>query len=185
MSHYLINEMIRALYRVVEPDPAELTEVLVISGMPDKTQNIKYLAYNRHVVTHGNRMIEFSATAVINNRMTSTWRLDGYKRKLSRIVFNKQWTRNPLDIFINNIRCDHAVMDTLAWSAGPFTLFGIVNVSELSGNGLIKFEKTSIKPIIAAPGLEERALKIIVDFENRNTISKRNVRGFPLQRHNV
>ena len=71
---------------------------------------------NRHqclfqMVDEGDRCLEFSAVAVINNRRIPQWRLAGFRMQLSRLIFSAKWTRNPLDLFLNNLRCNEMLMD--------------------------------------------------------------------------
>jgi len=63
-----IDQLVHAIDRVVTPDAASLREILFVAGMPERTQNLRYLGYNRHIIAEEFRTLEFSAVAVINNR---------------------------------------------------------------------------------------------------------------------
>ena len=86
MNKNFIDELIQAVSRVVTPNAPLLKEVLVIGGMPEQAQNLRYLSYNRHTTMELGRSCEFSAVAVINNRRAEEWQLTGYPKKVSRWV---------------------------------------------------------------------------------------------------
>lgn len=182
MKTNFVDDLIRCVTRVVTPNMALLKDVLVIGGMPDKTQNLQYLSYNRHTTVEKGQVLEFSAVAIINNRRASQWQLAGYAKKLSRWVFSTQWTRNPLDLFINNLRCNRNVMAVLAGAGSNYSLLGIVTRTDLHGSGLTQRHTQYIRPVVAIPGLEGRNLKIIQDFEAANQIRKMGPIGLGLYR---
>ena len=111
MGRDFIDDLLQALERVIPPDHKGLKEVLIVSGMPEATENLRYLSFNRQMVDEGDRCLEFSAVAVINNRRIPQWRLAGFRMQLSRLIFSAKWTRNPLDLFLNNLRCNEMLMD--------------------------------------------------------------------------
>jgi hypothetical protein len=172
MKTNFIDDLIRCVARVVPPNMALLKEVLVIGGMPEKTQNLQYLSYNRHCSVEKGQNCEFSAVAVINNRRAVQWQLDGYAKKISRWIFSTRWTRNPLDLFLNNLRCDRDVMRVLERSGSNYSLLGILTRTDLQGSGLTRRHAQYISPVVAIPGLAGRELKIIQDFEAANRIRK-------------
>ena len=90
MSHDFIEDLRHALNRVVTADISKLKEILIISGMPEETENLRYMSFNRQIITEENRTMEFSAVAVINNRRAVHWRLEGYKKKISYDRFQSQ-----------------------------------------------------------------------------------------------
>ena len=182
MSPDFIQDLLQALTRVLTPDGALLKEVLIVSGMPEGTENLRYLGFNRQVVKENGRTLEFSAVAVINNRRAGRWKLAGRRKKLSQIVFHTRWTRNPLDLFLNNLRCDEPMMDLLGSAAGRYTLLGILTVDEIRGRGLLKRRFRSVRPVVAVAGVDEKALETIIGFEKANEIKKVRVRGLPLYR---
>jgi hypothetical protein len=182
MGNDFIRDLLDALNRAVNLDAALIKDVLIISGLPAKTENLHYLSFNRQVIDGKDCVMEFSAVAVINNRRAEKFRLAGYRKKLSRIVFSTRWTRNPLDLFLNNLRCDPAMMDILASASANFTLMGILQVDEIEGAGLFKRNIRRVRPIIAIPGIKSDELKTVVAFETGNEIRKTNIRGFPLSR---
>ncbi len=177
MSHNFINDLIGALNRVITPNTALLKEILIVGGMPEKTENLRYLSFNRYVEEKENRIIEFSAVAVINNRRINQWRLEGYPKKLSQMVFSTRWTRNPLDLFMNNLRCDSEMMDIMEKATAHYTLLGILQTDDFEKTGFFKKKVRSIRPVVAIPELNEEDLKKVVEFENDNEIAKSNVRG--------
>jgi hypothetical protein len=177
MKSNYIDDLIRAVARVVTPSVPLLKEVLVIGGMPEKTQNLQYLSYNRNTTIAKGQSLEFSVVAVINNRRADEWRLTGYSQKISRWVFSNRWTRNPLDLFINNLRCDKAVMTVLDRAAGNYTLLGILTVADLHCSGLVHRRAQYICPVVAVPGLDADDLKSIQAFEAANQIRKTGLIG--------
>ena len=139
MSQNFINDLTSALERIIRPDIALLKEILIVGGMPEKTENLRYLGFNRHVVQDGeDRTLEFSAVAMLNNRRIDKWRLAGYKKKVSQVVFSTRWTRNPLDLFMNALRCDDEIMDIFDSSSAPYTLLGILHIDEIKKTGFVK-----------------------------------------------
>jgi hypothetical protein len=182
MSNNYIDHLIQAVSRMVTPNAALLKDVLVIGGMPEATQNLRYLSYNRHTTVEKGRACDFSAVAVINNRRAADWQLSGYPKAISRWVFSSRWTRNPLDLFINNLRGDSAVMAVLADAHANYTLLGILTLTDLEGSGLIKRRAQYICPLVAVPGMDAGALKTVQAFETANRIRKSALIGLPMYR---
>ena len=182
MKNDYIDDLIHAVARVVKPNIPLLKDVLVIGGMPDKTQNLQYLSYNRDTTLAGGLSREFSAVAVINNRRASEWQLTGYPKKISRLVFCTRWARNPLDLFLNNLRCNPSVISVLAGATGAFTLLGILTETELHGSGLTNRRAQYICPVVAVPGIEVNALQTIQAFESANQIKKSGIIGLEFYR---
>jgi hypothetical protein len=158
---------------------ARLKEVLILSGMPEETDNLRYLGFNRQVVKQDGRILEFSAVAVVNNRRAAQWRLTGVAQKLSRIVFHPRWTQNPLNLFLHRLRCDPIVMDLLASAGGDYTLLGILTTSETLGRGLFKRHYRSIRPVVAVTGLDAAGVEALSAFEAQNEIRQVKLRGLP------
>jgi len=182
MGHDFICDLLDALNRVVNLDSTLIKDVLIISGLPAKTENLHYLSFNHQVIDRQDSVMEFSAVAVINNRRAEKFRLEGYQKKLSQIVFSTRWTRNPLDLFLNNLRGHPAMMDLLASASANFTLMGILQVDEIEGAGLFKRSVRRVRPIIAIPGIDSDELETVVAFETGNEIRKTNIRGLSLSR---
>ena len=182
MRNNYIDDLIYAVTRVVTPNVPLLKEVLVIGGMPEETQNLQYLSYNRDTTIAKGRSCEFSAVAVVNNRRADDWRLKGYSQKISRWIFSDRWTRNPLDLFINMLRCDAAVMSVMADADSDYTLLGILSSTDLHGSGLAHRRAHYICPVVAVPGLDGDALKTVQAFETANQIKKTGLIGLQLYR---
>jgi hypothetical protein len=182
MGRDFICDLIAALDRAVNLDSALIKDVLIVSGLPAKTENLHYLSYNRQVIDAKDKVMEFSAVAVINNRRAKKFCLEGYQKKISQIVFSTRWTRNPLDLFLNNLRCHPVMMDLLASVAADFTLMGILQVDETEGVGLFKRSIRRVRPIIAIPGIDSDALNTVVAFETDNEIRKTNIGGLSISR---
>ncbi|MCG6908592.1 MAG: hypothetical protein LJE94_00545 [Deltaproteobacteria bacterium] len=161
---------------------ARLVEILILSGMPERTENLRYLGFNRQVIKTENRTAEFSAIAVINNHRADKWRLEGYRRKLSRLVFDKRWTRNPLDIFINNLRCSPDMMNLLAASDGTYTLLGMLSVQVVQVAGERRRTVHHVRPVIAVSGIDDVLEKIVAAFEEENEIRRTRIKGLPFHR---
>ena len=160
-----LDDLLSALDRLVPMDPEPLREILILSGMPEETENLRYLAYNRQVIQQADRNLEFSAMAVINNRRIARWRMQGFRRTLSRIVFHPLWTRHsPMDLFLNTLRNEPRMMDLMAASRKDYTLFGILQIEQIQTN------RTSYltQPVVALPGLEGPGLVTVSDFEKAN-----------------
>lgn len=182
MRNDFIDDLIQAVTRVVTPNAPLLKEVLVIGGMPEQTQNLRYLSYNRHTTMEQNRSCEFSAVAVINNRRAREWQLGGYSKRISRWVFSTRWTRNPLDLFLNNLRCDPSVMAVLDAAESNYTLLGILTTTDSHDSGLKHQPGHYICPVVAVPGLDAKALHTIQAFETGNQIKKSGIGGLQLYR---
>lgn len=182
MKNNYIDALIHSVARVVEPNVPLLKDVLVIGGMPDKTQNLQYLSYNRDTTLARGLSCEFSAVAVINNRRASEWQLTGYPKKISRWVFSTRWARNPLDLFLNNLRCSPSVIPVLTGATSNYTLLGILTETDLHGTGLTNRRAQYICPVVAVPGIEVNALQTIQAFESANQIKKSGIIGLELYR---
>ena len=177
MGHDVIGDLIGALNRLGDLDDGLIKDVLIISGMPAEGDNLRYVGYNRQIIASEHGVTAFSAVAVINNRRADKFRLTGYPEKLSRIVFNTRWTRNPLDLYLNNLRCDPSMMDILAAAPADFTLLGIVQEDRTEGKGLFTRTTRRIRPMVAVPGIPPEALNTVIAFETGNAIQKGRVRG--------
>ena len=158
-----LDDILSALERVLPVNAAELKEILILSGMPEETENLRYLAYNRQVVTVDGCNLEFSAVAIINNRRIPQWRLEGFRRALNRIVFYPLWgRRNPMDLFLSFLRCNPSLMNLLAASRKNYTLFGLLQTEQIRRTGTNR----KIGPVIALPGIENPGLNLVRAFEN-------------------
>ncbi len=182
MKNNYIDDLIHSVARVVKPNVPLLKDVLVIGGMPDRTQNLQYLSYNHDTTLARGLSYEFSAVAVINNRRASEWQLTGYPKKISRWVFSTRWARNPLDLFLNNLRCSPSVISVLAGAASNYTLLGILTETDLQGSGLTNRRAQYICPVVAVPGIEVNALQTIQAFESANQIKKSGIIGLEFYR---
>lgn len=182
MSSDFIDDLLNALTRVVTPDPGRLKEVLIISGMPEKTANLRYLAYNSQMLADRNRTVQFSAVAVLNNRRANHWRHGEIPKQISRVIFNRRWTFNPLDLFLNNLRCHGRLMDVIAASPARYTLFGILRTASDARpvDGAPIFDR--ISPVVAIPELDPAGIDIVKEFEHANEIRKTQIVGLPLYR---
>jgi hypothetical protein len=179
MGQDFVNDLVSALKRVFTPDGPRLREVLIVSGMPEDSENLRYLNFNRQVVIEDGRTLTYSAVAVINNRRIPQWRLSGYRKSISQLIFNSRWTRNPLDLFLNSLRCHPELMDALSTAPFRYTLLGILEIEETQGSGLSKRRYRHIRPVVAAPGMTPDAQKSIAAFEAANDIMKTKIRGLP------
>jgi hypothetical protein len=181
MSNDFIADLIDALRRVLTPDAAAMRDILIISGMPEKTENLRYLSFNRHTIEQENGRLEFSAVAVINNRRVPQWRLEGYRKNVSRAVF--RWTRNHLDLFLHSLRCNPVMMDVLMSSESRYTLFGILKIEQQLSGGFFKRRQCSVRPVVAVPGIfNEEKIQKVVDFEAASEIRASGIRRTPLFR---
>ncbi|MDJ0783292.1 MAG: hypothetical protein QNJ22_15050 [Desulfosarcinaceae bacterium] len=176
MGQDFIRDLLDGLKRVGPLDTARIKDVLIVSGLPEITENLRYLSFNHQVIEEKERVLVFSAVAVINNRRAPKFRLEGYRQKLSQIVFNSRWTRNLLDLFLNKLRCDTAMMDLLAAASAPFTLLGILQVDEIDGAGLFKRRIRRVRPIVVIPGIDSDAMRTVATFEADTETRKRNIR---------
>ncbi len=177
MSKNFINDLTTALNRVISPDEKLLKEILIVGGMPEKTEKLRYLSFNRQVLREEDRTLEFSAVATLNNRLAHQWKLEGYHKKVSQIVFSNRWTRNPLDLFLNAIRCDSGIVDIISASSASYTLLGILKIEETVKSGVVKRLVRRIRPVIAIPDLNPQDLERIAEFERRNEIAKSSIKG--------
>ena len=182
MSADFIDDLLKALERVGPLDSVSLKEILILCGMPESTQNLRYLNYNRQKVAESAHNSSYSAVAVLNNRRAHHWQLHGYTKKLSRIVFSTKWTRNPLDLFLNNLRCNPLVMEILASAEANFTLLGLLQIDDIQGSGILKRRLRYVRPVVTVPGLDPPELQEVVAFEKANVIKKARVKGIALYR---
>ncbi|MGD8369040.1 MAG: hypothetical protein PVG78_15485 [Desulfobacterales bacterium] len=180
LSRDFIEDLIHGLDRVITPDVEMLREVLILSGMPRKTENLRYVSYNRQVDTGRNRIAIFSAVAVINNRRAEKWRLTGTWKKLSQLVFNTRWTRNSLDLFLNSLRCNPEMIGLLASSESDYTLLGILQESQSKGRGFLERKLVRIRPVVAIPDIGAAAFPKVEAFEKKNEIRKMRIKGLPI-----
>lgn len=176
----MIDEVVAGLRRVVEPDHKLFEDVILHSGVPSKTQSLKYMRYNRQVVTQSDRTISLSVVALVNNRMARKFRLQGLKRRLSQKIFSL--SGSLMDRFINNLRCDDELTRLMASASGDFTAIGVLHVEEMDRAHLFKRKIHRIHPVIVIPGIDLQDLERVVEFERRNEVKKVRMRGLPLYR---
>lgn len=172
MSYDFIEDLLEALNRVLVPDHDRIKELLIINGMPDKTANLRYLSYNRQTFQTADRAFEFSAVAVINNHRVTDWRLEGYRKKLGQLIFNALWTRNPLDLFLNNLRCHPAMTELMASASANFTLLGILTESAAEISDPVRRPVWRIRPVVAIPGLDREKTAAVSAFETASEIRR-------------
>lgn len=172
MSSNFLDDLLDAVERVISPDREALKEILIISGMPEATQNLRYLGFNRQVFQEGDIQKAFSAVAVINNHHADQLQLKGYFQKISLIVFNPRWTCSDLDLFMNALRCSPDIIQILASARSAFTLLGILEIQDRGDSGIFKRWSRRIRPVLAIPGLTESELKDVNAFERHNEIRK-------------
>jgi len=182
MSQDYINDLINSVNRVASPDVCQLKEILILCGMPAETKNIQYLSFNHHTRTEGDSTYVFSAVAVLNNRRAVHFRLRGNRKKISQIIFNKQWTFNPLDFFLNRLRCNQGMTDIMAASVSAYTLLGILTQEKAHGKGFYRHKYVEIQPVVAIPGINAWDLNRVTDFEAANHIRKVTLKGFTIYR---
>ena len=175
MHHDFIDDLLGTLNRVIKPDRDRLRDILIFNGMPEETQNIRYLSYNQQRVDEGDQARIFSAAAVINNRRMAQWRLTGYREKLGRLVFNPRWTRSPLDLFLIRLRCDPAVLDILDAVAARYTLVGILQIQARRTGGLNIGKRCRLRPVVGVPGVGRSAQTVIEVYEKANEIQRNRV----------
>lgn len=175
MHHDFIDDLLETLNRVIQPDSDRLRDLLIFNGMPEETQNIRYLSYNRQSVYEGGQSLAFSVAAVINNRRMARWRLTGYREKLGQLVFNPRWTRSPLDLFLIRLRCYPAVADILDTAAARYTLVGILQIEDQRPGGLRFRKRYRLRPVVGVPGIDDAAQATIEAFEKANEIQRKRV----------
>ena len=172
MSADFIDDLLRAVERVFPPDKPALKEILIISGMPDDTQNLRYLGFNRQVLEENGLRKAFSAVALINNRRAKQWRLTGHVQKMSQLIFNPRWTRNELDLFINALRCSPDIMNLLASTTATYSLLGILEIEERADTGIFRRWLRRVRPVLAVPGSDAQEIQMVAAFERLNEIRK-------------
>lgn len=172
MSANFINDILEAVLRVFKPDVSALKEVLIISGMPEETQNIRYLSYNRQVVQEDAVIKTFSAVALINNRRAAQWLLKGYSKAISQIIFSPRWTRNEMDLFINALRCSPDTVALISSTTAAYSLLGILEIEDRGHTGIFKRWSRRVRPALIIPGLDDTAQQSIAAFELANEIRK-------------
>jgi hypothetical protein len=175
MGKDFLRDLLQALERVVTPDAVLFRDILIINGMPEETEPLRYLGFKSHVFEKDNRSLEL--VAVINNRMAKQWRLKGYRKTLNPIGGCARWTRNPVDLFLDTLRSSPEMIDILAAAPGRYTLFGILTVEPFPGAGRIKRLFRCLRPVVALPGIGADDLKRVAVFETQNEIRKIHVKG--------
>lgn len=180
MSHDFIGDLMRALNRVITPDISLMKEIIIVSGLPRRTQNLRYLSFNRQEISIEKRILEFSAVAILNNRRATRWRLRGFEKRLSRIIFCPFWTRNPLDLFYNNLRCNPELIRIMDACPSDYTLLGILHAEVKLSIGQPRPKFRTVRPVVAIPDLSSEDLKTVMAFENANEIRKAMHRGLAL-----
>ena len=172
MSADFVDDLVQAVHRNIIPDTDGLKEVLIISGMPEETQNLRYLGFNRQRIQESTTTKYFSAVAIINNRRANRWLHTGYIKVVSQLIFNPRWTRNELDLFINAIRCSPDIISLIDSSQSAFSLLGILEIEDHNNAGIFKRWSRLIRPVLAIPGLDASGLETVATFEQSNEIRK-------------
>ena len=173
MGADFIDDLLQAVHRVFPSDVTSLKEILIISGMPEETQNLRYLSYNRQAVEK-----------------------DAVKNSLFGRGLDKQPPRSALvakGLFQNNESAclsarvgpaTNSIYLSMPYAAPPislhcsgaanaaYTLLGILEIEDRGSAGIFKRWTRRIRPVLAVPGLDEAALKMIAAFEHANEIRR-------------
>jgi hypothetical protein len=172
MSTDFIDNLLKAVSRNFSSDISALKEILIISGMPEETQNLRYLSFNRQTIQEDGAIKTFSAVALINNRRATQWLLKGYARKISQLVFSPRWTRNEMDLFINALRCSPDILALISSSPTAYSLLGILEIEDRGSPGVFKRWSRRIRPVLAVPRLNDIGQQQIAEFEHVNEIRR-------------
>jgi hypothetical protein len=172
MSTDFIDDLLKAVFRIFPIDISALKEILIISGMPEETQNLRYLSFNRQTIQENATIKTFSAVALINNRRATQWLLKGYARKISQLVFSPRWTRNEMDLFINALRCSPDILALISSSPAAYSLLGVLEIEDHGNPGVFKRWSRRVRPALVIPGLNEIGHQKIAEFEHVNEVRK-------------
>lgn len=176
----VIDDLLHALSRVLPPDRGVLQPALSQGGLPSATQSLRYLPFNRQLINETNRMRLYSAMAVLNNRRAQQFSLDGARKRISQLIFSERWCRNPLDLYLNKLRCEPEIIALMDAAAADYTLFGILQIDEVEDKRFLKRRFRSLRPVLAIPHLDADDAKMLAAFENAATIRKVKTRGLPI-----
>jgi hypothetical protein len=173
-----IDALLDALEEVVQSDRGLLRAVIEESGVPEGNQRIRYLKFNRQRLRQKNRTITFSVVAVIHNRTMSKYRLRGIARRLSRRIFS--FSRNRMDVFLNNLRCDDRLPDQLERSSVPYSLFCMLQVDEVRPGRFFRRYYRRIRPAVIVCGLNPDERRRVEAFEEANEVLLAKRFGLPI-----
>ena len=166
----LIEQLLDDLNRVIDPDRDIFRQAIAESGLPDRSQKMKYLPFNRQVVTEPDRTTQFSLMAVFNNRMAAHYKLTGVRKTLSQRIF--ALSRNHMDIFINKMRCDGQIISLMDAADGDYSLFGMLQVDKVDRSRFINKRYRLIRPVILIPEPGPEGTSIVQEFEKQNEVRK-------------
>lgn len=173
-----VDALLDALEGIVQADREPLRTVIEESGLPEGSQRIRYMHYNRQVLQENDRTVSFSVVAVIHNRTMGKFRLRGVFRKLSRRVF--AFSRNRMDVFINNLRCDDTLPLRMEASPVPYSLFCMVRVDEIHRGRFFRRYYRRIRPAVVVCGLSDAERRMVEAFEQANEVLQVKRFGLPL-----
>jgi hypothetical protein len=173
-----VDELIRSIERVLEPDYEQFTTTVLDAGPPEATQSIKYLPFNRQIIHAQDRTTSLSLVAMLNNSRMHKYQLKGMKKKISQKVF--ALTANLMDVFINNIRIDARLIDIMVNSTGELSILGMLQVDEISRAKLISRRIRCIRPLLLIPGIRNDDLQYVKTFELRNERQRIKRLGLPV-----
>jgi hypothetical protein len=173
-----VKELIHCVERVLPPDYALFRKVLLEVFPLDPTQSIQYLPYNQQVAYQDERILTLSLVASLNNRRADKYCHKGVRKNLSRLTF--AGTSNLMDIFINRLRCDDEIIETMTGAKGDASVLGILQVDDVKPGRMIKKRIRSIQPLLLVPGIDARATHSVLAFENRNEITKKKMFCLPI-----
>ena len=159
-----------------------LKEILILSGMPEKAENLKYLGFNCHIIESDDGSIEFSAIAVINNHRVDYWRLDGLHRRLNRFLIDKRVDAQSCGYFYQQSQ----VLTQNDEPAGRIQRclhpLGMLRYQVAQVAGERKRKVRHVRPIIAVSGIDGVGAGMVAAFETANEIRTTKIKGLPFHR---
>ena len=177
----LAGRLIRDIERIIPPDTAHFHEAVIIAGAPEATQSLHYLPFNRQVHADKDVTTTLSLVVLFNNLRMERFFLDGFRERISRLVF--KFSFNVMDRFIRAIRLDHRLLRIMATADGEFSIMGIVQRDEIQPNRFSKRRCRFVYPLLLIPISDRASRDYLIQFERRHTIGKIKIPLIPLYRN--
>jgi hypothetical protein len=177
----LAGRLIRDIERIIPPDTALFHEAVIIAGAPEATQSLHYLPFNRQIHADGDVTTTLSLVVLFNNLRMERFFLDGFRERISRVVF--KFSFNVMDRFIRAIRLDHRLLRIMATADGEFSIMGIVQRDEIQRKRFFKRHCRLVYPLLLIPISDLTSRDYLIQFERRQTIGKIKIPLIPLYRN--
>ena len=149
--------------RIKIPEPQNFVHLLEEVNICDRVYSVS-LPNMEQVITEDGRYHLVSLRRVLNNNIIQSNKSGRIAR--AGIKFYWNWSSYNSDTLVNKIRANPEITDLMNQSKLLFSVLGKIRTYDIEDS-----ERTFCitKPLLIIEGLDEKGVKTVLDWENRNT----------------